>query len=150
MKVNLGRLFMDFLKTICALMCCWAAVLPLAVLPGADAARETLNFDFGWRHWLGPHPGYNSSTAAECGPSTFINLAGMRCNGLRPVRAPTLSAADCRKAACVANADVWVWNLKNSTKRCHIGSTTQDCVKDANFDSGARNATEQSHGHVNR
>ena len=114
----------------------------LAAYAAARAARETQSFDFGWKHWLGPHPGYNDSTAPCEG---FTVEPGTQCPQLRAVRSGSVyspaSAAECQQAACEAGVDLWTWGPEGNP-RCsagrHAGAEQAQCIRNAAYTSGRR------------
>lgn len=85
-----------------------ALILAAASLAGvvtAQTSRVDVQFDLGWRFWLGPNTNTSGTTCSLTYPS---DLTGVQCSGLVEI-AGVSTQNDCMMTACVRDADVWQW-----------------------------------------
>lgn len=85
--------------------------IPLTLsLPVMRHASQQVNFDFGWRYWLGGNPPLPST---PCPASAFpINRSGVECVSLTRTAFGDGSAEVCRSACC-ANPACSTWQYMN-------------------------------------
>lgn len=77
-------------------------ILAAAAAQLAAAQRTKVNFDFGWRHFLG-NPG------GQCTTQYPVSYNNVQCDGLTNASEGAASAAACLDAACNRNADLYQW-----------------------------------------
>ena len=106
---------------------CGAALFFFALPSAKAASRESVSFDFAWRHRQGLHhapaPPGPPPTPAPCAPDTFkYNMSGGSCSGLTKNANADASAAKCQ-AACCAQSEcvVWQWEAGSGAKGCWMG-----------------------------
>ena len=90
-------------------------------------AREEINFDFGWRFYLGD--------LIPCNPHAFpIDLDNVQCKGLSPNSAD--NSTHCREACCT-NPSCAIWQFSDSDG-CWMGSSNDCSAKNSSWVGGGR------------
>ena len=92
--------------------------------------RETINFDFAWKFFLG-----EEGTIVHCPESTFPhNITSVECRGLKSNSAS--NADDCR-GACCGDIMCAIWQYSNKAG-CWIGQSSDCSHKDDTWVGGGR------------